>query len=275
MAKRGVFKLPLYTVVALAISGLIVITLLALVTAVGKSTTLQREFIAKDLALLIDTIHASPGDLEYTYVFPGKFQLTIKDNLVIVKDPIRGLSSAYQFATSKKILMSSVASDVPPKAVKITKKGNTISFSTINDRDEKEAVESFGELQEFAKANAEKNYDFDCKEEYEPKLPEGYFIVISEKGDATLFLEQEKTQVEELTGNVPKLRQLSSSSYELFVVSSNSFQPSTAIGNVYQGKLIMVRKANQWHYSKPDIKVNELKGCEATILEKRLRQTKP
>ena len=124
-------------------------------------------------------------------------------------------------------------------------------------------------MQQFAKANSEKNYEFDCKEEFELRLGKGYYVVVSDKGDSTLYIQQDSAQIEESRGKMPRLKQYDTDNYGDFIVTTNSFVPETAITNIFSDKLIMVYTQGKWEYSKPEIKVNELKGCEATTLEKK------
>ncbi|MBS3132707.1 hypothetical protein J4470_01080 [Candidatus Woesearchaeota archaeon] len=50
-------------------------------------TLFEKNFIARDLAMALEALYASPGDMAYTYDFgPYKFLVEVKDNEVLVKE---------------------------------------------------------------------------------------------------------------------------------------------------------------------------------------------
>ena len=57
---------------------------------VENSTIFEKNFLARDIALTIDSVYASPQDLVYVYAEnTSEFHITIKKNKVRVKAPLQ------------------------------------------------------------------------------------------------------------------------------------------------------------------------------------------
>ncbi len=88
--KATIFEKPIWLLMDLLVAILVFFLLMYYVNNVGESLTFEREFLSKDIALLIESLYASPGDvsLKYpqnTFWFSYKFE----DNAVSVVE--RGL----------------------------------------------------------------------------------------------------------------------------------------------------------------------------------------
>jgi len=88
--KATIFEKPIWFLIDLIVSVAVFFMLLAYVDQIGESLTFERDFLSKDIALLIDSMYASPSSLtlkypQNTFWFSYKFE----DNTVEVSE--RGL----------------------------------------------------------------------------------------------------------------------------------------------------------------------------------------
>ncbi len=274
MKKRGVIVLPLYAAIGLLVSAMIVFTLVGfIVRATGMDTTLARNYVARDVALLLDTAYASPGDLEYFYNMPERFDISIKDNLVTARSKNVKFESSHYFATNDKFTEQEFETETPPRALIISKRGWTITVKGVYDEHEKEAMASFEEFIQFIKANKDKHYDFRCREEYELALNKGYYMVVDRKGEAALFYESETRTTELITAKAADFKHITTGTRMDFFVSPKDWTPAIAIRKSFTEKVIIVNdeKTNTWLYAPPAIDINELLRCEAQELARRHR----
>jgi len=103
--KATIFEKPIWFLIDLIVSIVVFIMLLTYVDQVGESLTFERDFISKDIALLIDSVYASPSSLslkypQNTFWFSYKFE----DNQVSVIE--RGLlekKARNEFITDKNL----------------------------------------------------------------------------------------------------------------------------------------------------------------------------
>ncbi len=274
MKKRGQY-IVVYLLIGLVISAMIVVALTTLVRSLGTDSTLEREYLSKDLALLLDTIYGSPGDLEYFYSIPERFHISISNNLVTVKDNVRRAESSYYFAGSPEYNELKFNSEGSPRALKIIKTGDLIAIKGVYDQNERAAISQFNELTEFMKGNTARRYNFKCKEVYPIKLESGYFIVVSIKGDASLYFEQDKLSEEISKAKFPELTFLETNTKETFMISSKNFWSLDTywITNRMIDKVIIVNDdaAKKWNWAQPTIEINELPECEAQELAKKAK----
>ena len=96
--KATIFEKPIWFLIDLVVSIAVFFMLLAYVDQIGESLTFERDFLAKDIALLIDSIYASPSSLtlkypQNTFWFDYKFE----DNGVTVSEKGLGKKSQSEF----------------------------------------------------------------------------------------------------------------------------------------------------------------------------------
>ncbi len=275
MGKRGQSQLVLYTIIGVVVASMAVIFFTSLMQRVGNDTTLERDYLSKDIALLLNTIYASPGDLEYVYTVPEKFHITIKNNLVTVKDKMRNAESSYYFASSSQFTELSFESDAVVSSLMITKSGGTISVKGIADNYESAAINSFEEFVQFANGNKDRHYGFTCREEYSFTLEEGYYIIINKNGNTALMHSNEQTSREVMNGRVPEFSHAETGNKEDFFISTGNWKPNTAISIWFKDKAVIVNNENTktWKWAHPTIKINELPQCEAEEMAKKRSTT--
>ncbi|MBI2574389.1 hypothetical protein HYV82_00720 [Candidatus Woesearchaeota archaeon] len=274
MRKRGVIVLPLYAAIGLLVSAMIVFTLVGfIVRATGMDTTLARNYVARDLALLLDTIYAGNGDTEYFYNMPERFDISIKDNLVTVRSKTAKFESSHYFATSDKFTELKFEPEAPPRALIISKKAGTITIKGVYDENEKEAMASFEEFIQFINANKDTHYDFRCREEYELSLDRGYYVVVDRKGEAALFYDTGTRTTELMTAKAADFKHITTGTRMDFFVTSKDWTPGIAIRKSFTEKVIIVNdeKTSTWMWGMPAIDINELPRCEAQELARRRR----
>ena len=67
LGKRGITATLLWTIIALVLIALIAATFMLFIKDVKENTYFQKTYVAKDLALLLNKIQASPGEVQYHY----------------------------------------------------------------------------------------------------------------------------------------------------------------------------------------------------------------
>ncbi|MBI2141357.1 hypothetical protein HYU16_02940 [Candidatus Woesearchaeota archaeon] len=78
-----------FVVIGLILAALVTTGLLKKTVDDIKGKTLEKNYIARDIALALDAVYAAPGDVEYTYSLKKyKFVVEIKDSKVFVKDSL-------------------------------------------------------------------------------------------------------------------------------------------------------------------------------------------
>lgn len=84
--KRGTETILYFRIICVIIAiGLFIITL-SFVMDVYRGTLIIKNYKAKDMALLITTLYASPGNTSYEYALSGDFTVRIGNGLVSVSD---------------------------------------------------------------------------------------------------------------------------------------------------------------------------------------------
>jgi hypothetical protein len=84
--KRGDNTLLYFRVICLIIAIGSFIIILSFVIDAYKNTLLEKNYRARDIALLITTMYASPSGVNFTYPIDGGFDIAIGGGEVIVKD---------------------------------------------------------------------------------------------------------------------------------------------------------------------------------------------
>ena len=78
-----------YRFLGLLLAAIVLGMLLAAVNDTAENTLFEKNYIARDLSLLITTIYASPGELIYIYdlgEYAGKFDFAFKGSIITVSD---------------------------------------------------------------------------------------------------------------------------------------------------------------------------------------------
>ena len=101
-SKKGMDIELWFNVFELVIVFLVGLVLLDTVNSEAKGTAFEKNYLARDSALLINTIYASPGDIEYSYPYKtDNFIFDFKKNKVGVyeqHEAIEGGIIEYPFA---------------------------------------------------------------------------------------------------------------------------------------------------------------------------------
>ncbi len=75
----------LFLLFGIIMAGFVMMFFLADIRENIELKTLQRNFIARDLALTINAIYASPGEITYNYSFPTEFVVDVENRVVGVR----------------------------------------------------------------------------------------------------------------------------------------------------------------------------------------------
>lgn len=88
MKKGSIQHHVMMVIYQLIVIALILTGLLYFVTGAVEDTLLEKNYYARDISLLITTLNAAPGNVEYNYVLPDNVDLKIKikDHRVNVND---------------------------------------------------------------------------------------------------------------------------------------------------------------------------------------------
>ena len=91
LGKRGQFQESLLIIANLILVIIIFLGLLLFVKDAADDTLLEKTYYAKDISLLLTTISAAPGNIQYDYEIPEATDLVIKtkENSVEVEDAIK------------------------------------------------------------------------------------------------------------------------------------------------------------------------------------------
>ena len=86
--KRGASAILILRAFDLVLAAIIIAVLIMFLRNVWDSTFLEKTYIARDLAMLITTTYASPGELTYCYYEDSgfKFNYKIADSKIVVYD---------------------------------------------------------------------------------------------------------------------------------------------------------------------------------------------
>ena len=123
--RKGI-HLEFFTVFELVLAAIVIISLIMFVEDVVRQTIFEKNFLARDIAILVNTLYASPGAVAYDYGEEiDEFVLWFEDNRISVygkKEKREDVSTFYLFADRKNM-------PFPPK--------------TINERAEKTKIGFF------------------------------------------------------------------------------------------------------------------------------------
>lgn len=121
MSKRGVItgELLLF-IVELTLIGLCFYSLMSFVKTVDEGTLLEKNFLSKDLALVLNTIYASPNVLQSSYftknIDLSKFEFTFTEGKVDVRDKnLIGIPTKYLYGYDNNIDLGKIEIKDMPK----------------------------------------------------------------------------------------------------------------------------------------------------------------
>lgn len=98
--RRGTQK-TYFVLAELVLLVLIAVAFMAFVVQLATNTMMEKNYFARDLALVLDTAYASPGNLNYEYEGnASKFIVAFDNNRVGVKMQSDVLAKEYWFADS-------------------------------------------------------------------------------------------------------------------------------------------------------------------------------
>ena len=175
MNKRGAELFPI--LIGLLLFGIIAVTFLKL-RDISSDTTLERGFIARDFALLLDAVYASPGDVSYVYDLKEyRFRFDIDSSAVYVREK----DNPQKFASYRYSKPADVSTDsysfTSPKELEIRKTGNFVRILPHYSEPDENAKDEFQRFAAFL--SLLKGHAALCKSvfSFDQKRLSGYFIV--------------------------------------------------------------------------------------------------
>ncbi len=198
MVDQGDQSIPWHVLIS-ALMLFVVILFIGLVYEERTSdTTLEKVIIARDIALLLDTVYAAPGDIQYIYNL-GKYQYGIKvrAGVVTVSDPSTSVSYVYAEDGSFDKNPDFESTDII-KQVVLRKRGNEVTVSGVAADITSNARSEFERFMDFVDWNAwqEEENGLSVKFNFDPLLfDDSYFIHFYEDDDVKrVRLEQETAE---------------------------------------------------------------------------------
>ncbi|MBI2550521.1 hypothetical protein HYV83_05080 [Candidatus Woesearchaeota archaeon] len=108
IGKKGASTVTIVRAFGIAMAAFIIVVLIQYWRDIKNDTFLEKNYLARDISLLITTAYASPGDLTYCYYgvgnYKGKFDYLIENSKVTVVDsglPFIEGGAIYYYADSK------------------------------------------------------------------------------------------------------------------------------------------------------------------------------
>ncbi len=130
MGKRGGIGLSYYAMIGLVLAAILILTMYDISARLMRNDVIENIVISRDTALLIETMHATPYDVFYTY--PGHLdnrELTIKNNIVETGSlgGLPGAMESYYFHPSTYISLTH-PEKIPAHYFIFLKKGMELSI---------------------------------------------------------------------------------------------------------------------------------------------------
>lgn len=103
--KKGLTYEQFFNVLELVLAIIIILALFFFVSDVAKKTIFEKNYMARDLAILLNTFYAAPGEVTYNYYENLKdFTFNFGDNKVEVSGKEdKGTNIFYPFAKNKEV----------------------------------------------------------------------------------------------------------------------------------------------------------------------------
>ncbi|MBI2655904.1 hypothetical protein HYX06_05790 [Candidatus Woesearchaeota archaeon] len=120
--KKGISDEVFFNMFELVLAGIVIFSLYNFINDVSKQTIFEKNYLARDMALLINTLYTAPGDVSYTYnenAAKSKFIYGFSPNKVEVYEKEEALQQNhpfYLFAENKDIALTytSIETDLIP-----------------------------------------------------------------------------------------------------------------------------------------------------------------
>ena len=263
MNKKGVELFPI--VIGLLLFAIIALTLFRL-SKLSSDTTLERGFIARDIALLIETIYASPGDVSYAYDLKDyRFKLEIGDGFVSVSE--KGDEKSYARYRYSAAVQSGKFSFTDAKELEIRKTGNFLRIIPLYREPGDNARDEFHRFAAFLSSLGEQKEL--CKSEFsfDQKRTSGYRIVYK-KGELSLYMDSagidtEKAPIIAFAVHLPPEQ-----AFDNFDVSVKevAFLEAEGSGNFINGDVVILQKGRQLAFGQD--RYSTIKPCTSESNER-------
>lgn len=120
LKKRGV-QLNLWTLVSILLLVLLILALFYFIRDVEENTFFERNLLAKDLSLTMNSIQGMPGDVYFNYEsnLLNRFNVTFEENRVLVEEKMR--SNSYLFYVTQALSDDYIKRFEEPEDLSFTK----------------------------------------------------------------------------------------------------------------------------------------------------------
>ena len=126
MNKKGM-ETQYFRMFEIIMAAIVVLGILLFAKGVTEGTDLEKEYLSRDIALLLDTIYASPGDVSYTYYLDkNKLDIQIaKGQVIVSENGLRPATQAYAEDAEFKNLAFTMQK---PQQITFIKKGKELKI---------------------------------------------------------------------------------------------------------------------------------------------------
>ncbi len=128
MEKRGVVK-QYFVMAELLFVGIVVLGMILFSKGVSEGQDLEKNYLARDIGLILTTIYASPGDVRYTYYLEkNEFEIEISKGQVKVSE--NGLRPVTYSYAEDETMQNPTAKLQKPNQLTFVKKGKEITVES-------------------------------------------------------------------------------------------------------------------------------------------------
>ena len=137
MNKKGMEERLYFWIFYFVVLIIILLGLFTYVNNLAGKITFDQDYLARDLALVLNTVYASPGNIEVSYSIPKKndFLFIIEDGLVIVRqgnDVLNERSYPFQEDTYVESNLGDGLKLNDPAVILFSKKDNVLEISGVS-----------------------------------------------------------------------------------------------------------------------------------------------
>jgi hypothetical protein len=135
--KRGSETILYFRIICVVLAVGLFIVILSFVIDAAKDTLIKKTYMSKDMALLITTVYASPGNVVYYYPLSGAFTIKISGSQVSVSDTRGEIVYWYSRPSDMEdIKIYETGNEIPeiaPPTTDGTLDGKNLVFKKVND----------------------------------------------------------------------------------------------------------------------------------------------
>lgn len=128
MTKKGVVK-QYFVMAELLFVGIIVLGMILFSKGAADGKDIEKNYLARDMGLLLTAIYAAPGDVRYTYYLQNdEFDIQISKGQVIISE--NGLRPITYYYAEDETMQNPDFKTQKPKQIIFVKKGKQVTIES-------------------------------------------------------------------------------------------------------------------------------------------------